>query len=160
MKIYIYIIFIICITFNITNATEVEFEKSTITIQTKNSEYIFNVEIAKTAEERSKGLMHREHLNQKEGMLFLYPYSKGMKVPLAPSIEPRSARAQLTSNNRFQNSLDDDQTSQHRRCVKYTDTLKNCRYITSSHGLNNIAMNVGKPRYWDDDSLISQRKLE
>ena len=73
MKIYIYIIFIICITFNITNATEVEFEKSTITIQTKNSEYIFNVEIAKTAEERSKGLMYREHLNQKEGMLFLYP---------------------------------------------------------------------------------------
>ena len=55
MKIYIYIIFIICIAFNITNATEVEFEKSTITIQTKNSEYIFNVEIAKTGEERSKG---------------------------------------------------------------------------------------------------------
>ena len=64
MKIYIYIIFIICITFNITKAAEVEFEKSTITIQTKNSEYIFNVEIAKTGEERSKGLMYREHLNQ------------------------------------------------------------------------------------------------
>lgn len=80
MKIYIYIIFIICITFNITNATEVEFEKSTITIQTKNSEYIFNVEIAKTAEERSKGLMYREHLNQKEGMLFLYPYNQVIKM--------------------------------------------------------------------------------
>ena len=80
MKIYIYIIFIICITFNITNATEVEFEKSTITIQTKNSEYIFNVEIAKTAEERSKGLMYREQLNQKEGMLFLYPYNQVIKM--------------------------------------------------------------------------------
>jgi len=80
MKIYIYIIFIICIAFNITNAAEVEFEKSTITIQTKNSEYIFNVEIAKTAEERSKGLMYREHLNQKEGMLFLYPKNQVIKM--------------------------------------------------------------------------------
>ena len=57
MKIFIYIIFVICIALNVTNSAEEEFEKSTITIQTKNSEYIFNVEIAKTAEERSKGLM-------------------------------------------------------------------------------------------------------
>ena len=60
---------------------------------------------------------------------FLYPYSKGMKALLAQSIEPRSARAELTNNNRSQNTLDDDQTSQHRRCAKYTDTLKNCSCI-------------------------------
>ena len=37
MKIYIYIIFIICIAFNITNAAEVRFEKSTIRIETKSA---------------------------------------------------------------------------------------------------------------------------
>ena len=81
-----------------------------------------------------------------------------MKAPLAQLIEPRSARADLTNNNRFQNNLDDNQTSQHRRCAKYNDTLKNCRCISSSHGHSDIAINVGKPGYWHADSLISQRK--
>ena len=40
-----------------------------------NNKYIkLNVEVAKTSEERSKGLMYREKLPNNEGMLFIFPY--------------------------------------------------------------------------------------
>jgi len=80
MKIYFYILLFISISFSNTNADKLKFKSSNLTIQTKNSEYIFNVEIAKTAEERSIGLMFREKLGQKEGMLFLYPKNQVIKM--------------------------------------------------------------------------------
>jgi uncharacterized membrane protein (UPF0127 family) len=36
---------------------------------------VFQAEIADTPEERSKGLMFREHMGDREGMLFLFPQS-------------------------------------------------------------------------------------
>lgn len=37
------------------------------------SEKCFNIEIAKTPEQRSQGLMHRDTLTEEESMLFLFP---------------------------------------------------------------------------------------
>ena len=88
MKKFIYILLFINISFSNTNATEIEFKNSYVTIQTKDSEYIFNVEIAKTAEERSKGLMYRENLKQKEGMLFLYPKNQVIKMWMKNTLIP------------------------------------------------------------------------
>jgi len=88
MNFLLYILLFIGISFSNINATEIELKKSYVTIQTKDSEYIFNVEIAKTAEERSKGLMYREKLRQKEGMLFLYPKNQVIKMWMKNTLIP------------------------------------------------------------------------
>jgi len=51
-------------------------EKVPVLIHAGGSTYKFNAEIADTADERSQGLMYREHLDPNEGMLFLYPAAK------------------------------------------------------------------------------------
>ena len=50
MKNYIYILIFISIAFTNANANanEIKFQNSSLTIQTKDSEYIFNIEIAIT----------------------------------------------------------------------------------------------------------------
>ncbi|MFC1699260.1 DUF192 domain-containing protein [Candidatus Omnitrophota bacterium] len=51
-------------------------------------DYCYSVELAQTAEQRSLGLMFREHLDPDQGMLFIYPeqgnYSFWMKNTLIP----------------------------------------------------------------------------
>ena len=49
-------------------------EKIDLSIYNKN--ITFNVEVAKTIEERSIGLMYRKKLLNNEGMLFIFPYEK------------------------------------------------------------------------------------
>ena len=49
-------------------------EKIDVSIYNKN--IIFNVEVAKTIEERRNGLMNRKKLLNNEGMLFIFPREK------------------------------------------------------------------------------------
>ena len=49
-------------------------EKIEVSIYNKN--ITFNVEVAKTIEERRTGLMHRKKLLNNEGMLFIFPREK------------------------------------------------------------------------------------
>ena len=49
-------------------------EKIDVSIYNKN--VTFNVEVAKTIEERRIGLMYRKKLLNNEGMLFIFPYEK------------------------------------------------------------------------------------
>lgn len=51
-------------------------EQVPVLIHTGGSTYKFSAEIADSAEERSQGLMFREHMAANEGMLFLYPAEK------------------------------------------------------------------------------------
>ena len=88
MKTFIYILIFISIAFTNVYANEIKFKNSYVTIQTKDSEYIFNVEIAITAKERSRGLMYRKELKQKEGMLFLYPKKQIIKMWMKNTLIP------------------------------------------------------------------------
>ena len=49
-------------------------EKIDVSIYNKN--FTFNVEVAKTIEERRVGLMYRKKLLNNEGMLFIFPHEK------------------------------------------------------------------------------------
>ena len=49
-------------------------EKIDVSIYNKN--ITFNVEVAKTIEERRSGLMYRKKLLNNEGMLFIFPHEK------------------------------------------------------------------------------------
>ena len=49
-------------------------EKINVSIYNKN--ITFNVEVAKTIEERRTGLMYRKKLLNNEGMLFIFPHEK------------------------------------------------------------------------------------
>ena len=90
MKNYIYILIFISIAFTNANANanEIKFQNSSLTIQTKDSEYIFNIEIAITEQERSRGLMYRKELKQTEGMLFLYPKKQIIKMWMKNTLIP------------------------------------------------------------------------
>lgn len=90
MKNYIYILIFISIAFNNANAdtNKITFQNSSLTIQTKDSEYIFNIEIAVTEKERSRGLMYRKELKQTEGMLFLYPEKQIIKMWMKNTLIP------------------------------------------------------------------------
>ena len=90
MKNYIYILIFISIAFTNANANanEIKFQNSSLTIQTKDSEYIFNIEIAITEKERSRGLMYRKELKQTEGMLFLYPKKQIIKMWMKNTLIP------------------------------------------------------------------------
>lgn len=80
MRKFLYLFIIGWLSFSSLNANEIKFKKSLIVIKTQNSEYIFNVEVAETALERSRGLMYREQLKQNEGMLFIYPEKQIIKM--------------------------------------------------------------------------------
>ena len=49
-------------------------DKVDLIIYNINKYIKLNVEVAKTSEERSKGLMYREKLSNNEGMLFIFPF--------------------------------------------------------------------------------------
>jgi len=88
MQIFIYLLIFICLSFSNISADEVKFKKSFITIKTEDSEYVFNVEIAKTVLERNRGLMYREQLKQNEGMLFIYPKKQIIKMWMKNTLIP------------------------------------------------------------------------
>ena len=88
MQIFIYLLIFICLSFSSINADEIKFKKTFITIKTEDSEYVFNVEIAKTALERNRGLMYREQLKQNEGMLFIYPEKQIIKMWMKNTLIP------------------------------------------------------------------------
>ncbi len=52
------------------NAGEVD--GSTLTINSNNDSYTFDIEIADTSAERSKGLMYRKSMEDNHGMLFIF----------------------------------------------------------------------------------------
>ena len=55
-------------------------DKVDLIIYNDNKYINLDVEVAKTSEERSKGLMHREKLSNNEGMLFIFPFERIIKV--------------------------------------------------------------------------------
>ena len=66
------------------------FEPATAIIETDEGPVLVNVEVADTEEERARGLMHRESLDEDAGMLFIFfePTSSGFwmkntKIPLS-----------------------------------------------------------------------------
>lgn len=52
------------------------FSNETIEVSIYNKNITFNVEVAKTIEERRTGLMYRKKLLNNEGMLFIFPREK------------------------------------------------------------------------------------
>ena len=52
------------------------FSNERIDVRIYNKNIIFNVEVAKTIEERRNGLMNRKKLLNNEGMLFIFPREK------------------------------------------------------------------------------------
>jgi hypothetical protein len=48
----------------------------------------YNLEIAKTQPQRSQGLMHRQSLAEKEGMLFIYPGSGDHRIWMRNTLIP------------------------------------------------------------------------
>ena len=52
------------------------FPNDKIDLRIYNKNIIFNVEVAKTVEERRVGLMYRKKLLNNEGMLFIFPHEK------------------------------------------------------------------------------------
>ena len=52
------------------------FSNETIEVSIYNKNITFNVEVAKTIEERRTGLMYRKKLLNNEGMLFIFPGEK------------------------------------------------------------------------------------
>ena len=79
MRTIIYLMIIIFFFINC-SAKEISFEKSEITIKTQDNKYIFEVEVAKTYEERNFGLMNRKNLEQNHGMVFIYPKPQFVKM--------------------------------------------------------------------------------
>lgn len=65
-----------------------DFPRDQLTIQTQTGRHVFNVEVARTPQQRAQGLMHRSALASDAGMLFDYgypqPVSMWMKNTLIP----------------------------------------------------------------------------
>ena len=55
-------------------------ENFTLVIFKEEKKIQFNIEIAQSNEERAKGLMFRKNLPQNEGMLFIFPKSRIIKM--------------------------------------------------------------------------------
>ena len=67
----------------------IEFRKDVLTIDNNLKQITFNIELAVTPQERSKGLMYRDNLPLDQGMLFVYPFNqqvtmwmKNTQIPL------------------------------------------------------------------------------
>ena len=70
-KIYIlFFIFIFLQCLHFVNASELKYA----TVEIKNKNILFHVEVADTKEKREKGLMFRSELDEEQGMLFIFPY--------------------------------------------------------------------------------------
>jgi uncharacterized protein len=51
----------------------IEFDRDVLSIKTRSGDiYEFNVELAESGEQKSRGLMYRREMGERDGMLFLY----------------------------------------------------------------------------------------
>ena len=66
----------IYLTFNFFLISFYTFSNEKIEVSIYNKNITFNVEVAKTIEERRTGLMYRKKLLNNEGMLFIFPHEK------------------------------------------------------------------------------------
>ena len=73
---------------NSLQANNIQFKTDTVSIKTKTSEYIFNIDLAISPQERSRGLMHRKSISQNEGMLFIYPKNQVIKMWMKNTLIP------------------------------------------------------------------------
>ncbi len=67
---------ILIYSFQSLGATEITFNTTTLAI---NKE-VYSLEIAKTQDQRQQGLMFREKLDSKDGMVFIYPNSASHRI--------------------------------------------------------------------------------
>ncbi len=79
--------------------TSVAYSQSTLKIPFYIGQNEIQVEVAKTPEERSHGLMERKHLNKDEGMLFIFEsedyhgfWMKNTFIPLSIAFIEKSGR--------------------------------------------------------------------
>ena len=70
----------IYLTFNFFLISFYTFSNEKIEVSIYNKNITFNVEVAKTIEERRTGLMYRKKLLNNEGMLFIFPREKIIKL--------------------------------------------------------------------------------
>ncbi|GHC17544.1 DUF192 domain-containing protein [Aidingimonas halophila] len=61
-------------------SSDMAFDTGTLTIDTGEREERLSVELAKTGQQRSRGLMERDHLDDDAGMLFLYEQERSSRT--------------------------------------------------------------------------------
>ncbi|MAC41530.1 MAG: hypothetical protein CMJ05_07040 [Pelagibacterales bacterium] len=88
MRALIFTLIYLLISTSILQANNIRFKKDVLLIKTKTSEYIFNIELAVSPQERSKGLMDRSSIRQNEGMLFIYPKNQVIKMWMKNTLIP------------------------------------------------------------------------
>lgn len=67
----------------------VEFDRDVLSIETKSGEiFDFDVELAESDEQKSRGLMYRREMGEREGMLFLYRRDQVVTMWMANTFLP------------------------------------------------------------------------
>lgn len=67
----------------------VEFDRDVLSIETKSGEiFEFDVELAESDEQKSRGLMYRREMGEREGMLFLYRRDQVVTMWMANTFLP------------------------------------------------------------------------
>ncbi len=64
------------------------FERDELIVETADGEHRFGIELATTAEQRSRGLMFRQRLALDEGMLFVYPRAQTITMWMKNTLIP------------------------------------------------------------------------
>ena len=88
MRVLIFLLIYSFISINTLQADNIQFKKDVLLIKTKTSKYTFNIELAISPQERSKGLMNRSNIRQNEGMLFIYPKNQIIKMWMKNTLIP------------------------------------------------------------------------
>jgi uncharacterized protein len=88
MKFLIFFLILIFLPLTNSYSNEGTLKNNNLIIKTINSEYTFTIELAISADERSKGLMFRNNLKQNEGMLFIYPKNQIIKMWMKNTLIP------------------------------------------------------------------------
>jgi len=85
IKVFTFIVFIISL-LNLETAIpyDISFEKEQLNLG--GEEYL--LEIARSAKQRNHGLMFRDHLDERQGMLFIYPRSGNHRIWMKNTLIP------------------------------------------------------------------------
>ncbi len=85
IKVFTFIVFIISL-LNLKTAIphDISFEKEQLNLG--GEEYL--LEIARSAKQRNHGLMFRDHLDERQGMLFIYPRSGNHRIWMKNTLIP------------------------------------------------------------------------
>jgi len=85
IKVYAFVVFIISL-LNLETAIpyDITFEKERLILS--GEEYL--LEIARSAKQRNHGLMFRDHLDSRQGMLFIYPRSGNHRIWMKNTLIP------------------------------------------------------------------------